>query len=279
MNAAAATRHFGLPAMEETGERMVPETSGKDAFWEHVYRYAFACRFAFGKRILDIACGEGYGSAALQKAGAARVIGVDISDRACSHAREKYGIDARIGGAEQIPLASASVDVVVSFETIEHVPNPRRFLDECARVLAPRGRLIISTPNKDVYPGPRSKPNPYHCSEMTEQEFVAALRSGFSSLQLYTQRPRSAVPWSPRILAAEDIPPIRGLGRLRRSARFRLFPRAVYDPTEAERISIVDVILAGSSKWTQVLNPYAVRRQARWHREESTYFVAVSTRP
>src|ERR1019366_4929606 len=138
-------------------------------FWEHVYRYAFACRFVRGKRVLDIACGEGYGAAALQKAGAARVTGVDISEAACFHARSKYGIDAKLGAAEKIPLGEGSVDVVVSFETIEHIPNPDRFLDECVRVLVPGGRLIISTPNKSIYG--QAVQNPYHWSEMTEEGF------------------------------------------------------------------------------------------------------------
>src|ERR1019366_10458411 len=120
-------------------------------FWEHVYRYAFACRFVRGKRVLDIACGEGYGAAALQKAGAAHVIGVDVSESICLHARSKYGLDARPGTAEQIPLADGSVDVIVSFETIENVPDTGRFLDECVRILVPGGRLIISTPNKGIY--------------------------------------------------------------------------------------------------------------------------------
>jgi SAM-dependent methyltransferase len=278
MNAAAFTHNPGTPALEYTGERMVPEAAERLTFWDHIYRYAFACRFAAGKRILDIACGEGYGSAALAKAGATSVIGVDISVPACSHAREKYGIDARIGNAEQIPLADASVDVVVSFETIEHVPNPRRFLDECARVLTPGGRLIISTPNKHVYGGLISTPNPYHCSEMTEPEFVAALGAQFSMLRLYTQHPLSAAVWSRRIFAAEDIPPIRGLGRLRNSMRFRFFPRAVYDPTEAERKSAVDMILGASRTRPGMVNPYAVRPQRTWAREKPIYLVATAIR-
>src|SRR5690349_799341 len=130
--------------LEPTAERMVPENSDLFTFWEHVYRYAFASRFVSGKRVLDIACGEGYGAAALQKAGAAQVIGVDISEAVCLHARNKYGIDARPGTAEQIPLLDRSIDVIVSFETIEHVPDPHRFLDECVRILVPGGRLIIS---------------------------------------------------------------------------------------------------------------------------------------
>src|SRR5882724_11084792 len=162
---------------DNAGERMVPEVSGGMTFWEHVHRYAFACRFVAGKRVLDIASGEGYGAAALQKAGAAHVIGVDVSESTCSHARNKYLLDARPGTAERIPLPDNSVEIVVSFETIEHVPDPHCFLDECVRVLAPGGRLVISTPNKEIYAGRLGARNQYHCSEMTDEEFASALRA------------------------------------------------------------------------------------------------------
>ena len=160
-----------LPVMEYTGERMVPELTEFDTFWEHIYRYRFASRFVMGRRVLDIACGEGYGAHALSRAGAVSVIGVDVSDEACRHARLKYGLDARCGNAMDIPLPTGSVDVVVSFETIEHVPQPERFLAECRRVLAPEGTLVVSTPNKAVH-AESGHQNPYHCKEMTEEEFA-----------------------------------------------------------------------------------------------------------
>ena len=190
--------HLGSSTLEPTGERMVPESSDLFTFWEHVYRYAFASRFVKGKRVLDIACGEGYGAAALQKAGAAHVIGVDVSESVCLHARRKYGLDARRGTAEQIPLPDGSVEVIVSFETIEHVPEPHRFLDECVRILAPGGRLIISTPDKEVYGKQRDVKNPFHCSEMTQEEFSSSLGSRFRDTRIYTQRPDSAAWWSAR---------------------------------------------------------------------------------
>jgi 2-polyprenyl-3-methyl-5-hydroxy-6-metoxy-1,4-benzoquinol methylase len=153
-----------IPAVldDNSGERMVPELSGGLTFWEHVYRYAFASDFVKGKNVLDIACGEGYGSAVLLRAAAKNVIGIDISESACLHTRQRYGIDARVGSAENIPLPNNSVDIIVSFETVEHVPNPGRFLDECARVLVASGILVISTPNKEVYTGQvgRAEPAP-----------------------------------------------------------------------------------------------------------------------
>ena len=265
--------------LDPTGERMIPESSDCFTFWEHIYRYAFACRFVGNKRVLDIACGEGYGSAALQRAGATQVIGVDISEEVCCHVRAKYGIDARQASAEQIPVADGSIDVIVSFETIEHVPDPRRFLDECVRILIPGGRLIISTPNKGIYGG--DSPNPYHCSEMTEDEFSSTLRATFGKVDFYSQHPHSAAWWSPRSLAA-DVTLWKKLPGLRRalwSAQFRLAPRTVRDPTDAQRSSVIEQILSARRNQYPFLNPYALRPRHAWNREKPTYIVANAVGP
>lgn len=265
---------------DNAGERMVPEVAQQSTFWEHVHRYAFASRFVQEKRVLDIACGEGYGAAALQKAGAIHVIGVDVSELACSHVRSKYGLDARVGSAEQIPLSNGSVDIVVSFETIEHVSNPGRFLDECARVLAPGGRLIISTPDRDVYTGRLGTRNPHHCSEMSQEEFASALSGRFHDINLYTQCPDSAGWWSPRTLICENPPwrYIRGSRRLRRAIQKLLFPQSVNGPTNHQRASAADVILETARSPRRLLNPFVVRPQRRWHCENPVYIVATALR-
>src|ERR1017187_3861818 len=92
--------------MEYTDERMIPEYSDTQTFWDHIHRYRFASKWVKGKRVLDIASGEGYGTFGLLSAGAKSVIGVDIDEEACAHAARKYGIDARVGSAEDIPLES-----------------------------------------------------------------------------------------------------------------------------------------------------------------------------
>lgn len=270
--------HDPSVTLEATIERMIPESCDRFTFWEHVYRYAFACRFAAGNRVLDVACGEGYGAAALRKAGAADVVGVDISEEVCLHARKKYGLDARAGAAENLPLADLSVDLIVSFETIEHVPAPARFLDECTRVLVPHGTLIISTPNKDVYSRPGSPVNRYHCSEMRKEEFLSALRERFRKISLYTQRPYTAGWWGPRIFASDLGPRWPSIARLRRSAQFRFFPNAVYDPTSEQRLSVVNEILGASRSRTTPLNPYAVLPHRKWTLERPFYFIATATR-
>jgi len=264
---------------DNNGERMVPELTPAETFWEHVYRYAFASQYVGGKRILDIACGEGYGSAALMRSGAREVIGVDISADACAHAKKKYGIDARQGSGEQIPLEERSVDVIVSFETIEHVPDPYRFLDECARVLVPGGVLVISTPNKGIYLS-NLAPNPHHCSEMTQEEFSSALRERFRGIEFYTQRPRSAGWWSVRTLAS-DVPPwmrLRPLYLMHRFFRLILVPETLGEPTPKQRTAITDVILRTSRGPRSLLNPYVVRRQRNWTAEKPAYVIATAVR-
>ncbi len=137
--------------MEHTGERMVPEISDPCTFWEHIDRYRFASRWVQNKRVLDIAAGEGYGTRGLLEAGAKHVIGIDIDAEVCEHASKRYGLEVHQGNAEHIPVDDNSVDVVVSFETIEHVPNAERFIQEIFRVLVPGGTVIISTPETDLY--------------------------------------------------------------------------------------------------------------------------------
>ena len=200
-------------------ERMTPDEAHARTFWEHIARYRFAKDFARGKRVLDIACGEGYGAAALAKAGATSVTGVDISRDICRHARRKYGVDACVGNAQAIPLHDRSIDLIVSFETIEHVEAPVTFLDECARVLVPDGTLIVSTPNRPIYSG-KGGQNPFHRLEFNEQEFTDLLVARFRTVQLYTQFPQCAAWWSSRSLAAERSPWLRIKGFWRLSSWF-----------------------------------------------------------
>ena len=107
--------------LEWTGERYLPGIKGSIAL-EHLHRYAMACQFAKGKNVLDIASGEGYGSVMLSKV-AQRVIGIDISKETIIYATERYGtenLDFSVGSCDAIPLKDSSMDLIVSFETIEH---------------------------------------------------------------------------------------------------------------------------------------------------------------
>ncbi len=180
------------PDLTFTGERYLPGIAGEIAH-EHWHRYAFARRFVRGRRTLDVACGEGYGSALLAGA-ASEVTGVDLAAEAVAHARAAYaavaGLRFEEGSATAIPLADASVDAVVSFETIEHLPaaDQPRMLAEIARVLAPQGVLVLSAPNPVEYSQARNYRNPYHPHEPTREEIDAMLARDFPARRWFRQR-------------------------------------------------------------------------------------------
>lgn len=176
--------------MKFTGERYVPTEAGEIRH-EHLHRYAWCARLVQGKDVLDIACGEGYGSAMLARHARA-VTGVDIADSAIQHARTTYrGIPAlafKRGDAAQIPMDDNSVDVVVSFETIEHHDKHREMLSEIRRVLRPDGLLIISSPNRTVYSELAGHHNEFHVKELDFKEFDAVLKEQFDDICYFGQR-------------------------------------------------------------------------------------------
>ena len=133
-------------ALAFDGERFTTSFGGQTAI-EHWHRYLLARELVRDRDVLDVACGEGYGSALLAQT-ARSVVGVDFSATAVAHARASYvqpNLRCLEGNALSIPLDAAAVDVVVSFETLEHFRDHDRFLQEVKRVLRPGGLLLIST--------------------------------------------------------------------------------------------------------------------------------------
>lgn len=176
-----------------TGERFLPSVSGEIAY-EHCHRYAFARRFVAGARVLDAACGEGYGSALLAKV-AASVVAIDIEPQVVIAATARYGAEHRnlrfdTASVTHLPLGDASVDAIVSFETIEHVgaDDQRQMLAEFARVLAPDGRLILSSPNRPEYSDARGYANPFHVKELDRDELAQLLAVHFPACNWFCQR-------------------------------------------------------------------------------------------
>ena len=176
--------------MEFTGERYIPELNGEIQF-EHLNRYFSCLNVVTGKEVLDIACGEGYGSSILAKL-ANSVVGVDIDAESISHASLKYKVQENLkfleGTCSAIPLEDKSVDIVTSFETIEHHDQHDEMMRELTRVLRDDGLLIISSPNRLVYSDQAHYSNPFHVKELYYQEFVDLLNRYFQSVTIYGQR-------------------------------------------------------------------------------------------
>lgn len=180
-----------LPAhqLEWTGERLVTQVSGPIED-EHLHRYFIARDLCREKIVLDVASGEGYGTALLAQT-ALQAIGVELNAESVAHAAQHYqspNLRYVEGNATSLPIDNSSMDVVVSFETLEHFSDQTKFFAEVARVLKPDGTLIISTPDAEVYSGPGVPPNPYHIRELTLTEFQAALCKNFENVAIYRQR-------------------------------------------------------------------------------------------
>jgi O-antigen biosynthesis protein len=176
-----------------TGERFVPGVPGDDPRLraEHLLRYRAARRLAQGRRVLDVACGEGYGAAILADT-AVEVVGLDVSDDVVAHAKKAYGhlpnLDFRVSPATDLPHEDATFDLVVSFETVEHLAEDDQaaFVAEVRRVLRPQGLFVVSTPNRANYAATRAEPNAFHLHELDEAEFLTLLRP-FTIFAMYRQ--------------------------------------------------------------------------------------------
>jgi 2-polyprenyl-3-methyl-5-hydroxy-6-metoxy-1,4-benzoquinol methylase len=128
-----------------------------------------------GLEVADIACGLGYGCRILKQGGAKTVVGIDACPKAVQHARSNHGIDGvrfAVADATQIPLASSSVDVMISFETLEHIPDTTAVLAEFHRILRHKGRLIVSSPNDWGL-------TEHHCHSWTPFELQAEIAAFF----------------------------------------------------------------------------------------------------
>ena len=174
---------------------------------EHRSRYRFAANFVEGRRVLDVASGAGFGLAMLRSAGA-RVIGMDYDADALREVRHlSPGAPLVHADATTLPLRDASLDVVVSFETLEHVPDAEAMVREIRRVLQPDGWLILSTPNRAFGPPELHTNNPFHIREFTADELRALLASYFASVELYGQRPARHYRYVPFLMVEPDSSP------------------------------------------------------------------------
>ena len=175
--------------MEFTGERFIPTEQGRIRL-EHYHRYAMVLDLVEGKAVLDIACGEGYGSVFMADV-AHTVVGVDISEEAIRHASslyERLNLKFCQGSATNLEFQDDSFDLVVSFETIEHLAEQEQMLAEIRRVLRPNGVLVISSPNRPIYSEESGEHNEFHVKELDFQEFDELLRVKFPVIEYFGQR-------------------------------------------------------------------------------------------
>lgn len=175
--------------MQFTGERYIPTEQGQIRL-EHYHRYATVREIVSGRDVLDVACGEGYGSFCLSEK-ARLVVGVDISQEAVGHARVRYAkpnLAFCAGHAAALAFDEDSFDAVISFETIEHLAEQAQMLSEIRRVLRPDGVFVISSPNRPIFSAESDEHNAYHVKELDFLEFNALLTAQFSSIQYFGQR-------------------------------------------------------------------------------------------
>lgn len=178
--------------MDFSGERFIAEKGlGSEIEIEHLQRYQAILSLVKGKTVLDAASGSGYGTNLL--ADTAKIaFGIEISNEALRYSQENFAranLHFFQGSINALPFLDNSFDVVISFETIEHVSEPiqEQFVNEIRRVLRDDGVLIISTPDKHIYSDLPDYSNEFHVKEFYRDEFNKFLSSSFNFVQFYDQ--------------------------------------------------------------------------------------------
>ena len=165
-----------------TGERTVPGVP-EENYWfrRHEAAYQHLLGYCRDAVVLEAGCGEGYGAALLTRA-AQRVVALDYDAATIVHVGRRYPeVTALRGNLAALPVASGGLDVVAALQVIEHLWDQEGFLAECARVLRPGGRVLLTTPNRLTFSPGRDTPlNPFHTRELDPAELVDLLRdAGF----------------------------------------------------------------------------------------------------
>jgi 2-polyprenyl-3-methyl-5-hydroxy-6-metoxy-1,4-benzoquinol methylase len=177
----------GVPPLELTGERTLPDVP-EENYWyrRHLVVYEWIAARVGGLRVVDMACGEGYGSDGLART-AASVVGVDANPEAHEHARLRYRRDNLRFERDMVETFGEDCDAVVFLQTIEHVQDPDAVLEHFKAMLAPGGVAYVSTPNLlTLAPdGAEKSGNPWHVKEYRAEEFRALCGRHFASVELY----------------------------------------------------------------------------------------------
>lgn len=179
----------GVPPLQLTGERTLPDVPAENYWYRrHLAVYEWVAARVTGLRVIDMACGEGYGAATLAGA-AAEVVGVDANPEAFEHARLRYTQPGLRFERAMVEFygSRGSFDAVTFLQTIEHVANPEDVLSHFRELLVPGGTAYVSTPNVlTLAPtGAERSDNPWHLREYRAHEFRALCESVFDDVQIY----------------------------------------------------------------------------------------------
>jgi SAM-dependent methyltransferase len=176
----------GVPPLHLTGERTLPDVP-EENYWyrRHLAVYEWIAARVHGRRVVDLACGEGYGSAVLART-ASSVVGVDANPEAFEHARRKYTAANVTFERDMIETWRGDVDCVVFLQTIEHVQDPDAVLDRLRGLIGPRGVAYVSTPNVlTLAPrGAQRSGNPWHVREYRPAEYRELCERHFAHVDL-----------------------------------------------------------------------------------------------
>ena len=177
-----------VPPLELTGERTLPDVPAENYWYRrHLAVYEWIGARVIGQRVIDMACGEGYGSEVLSRS-ADDVVGVDANPEAHEHARLRYRRQNLRFERAMVELFGepGAADAVVFLQTIEHVEAPAAVLEHCRALLVPGGAAYISTPNVlTLAPAGQAKSdNPWHLKEYRADEFRRLCESVFDSVEL-----------------------------------------------------------------------------------------------
>jgi 2-polyprenyl-3-methyl-5-hydroxy-6-metoxy-1,4-benzoquinol methylase len=182
-----ANQPDGVPPLALTGERTLPDVPAENYWYRrHLVVYEWIAARTLGDRVIDMACGEGYGSEVLAR-GAASVVGVDANPEAHEHARLRYARQNLRFERDLVEAFGEECDAVVFLQTIEHVQNPGEILEHFKALLAPGGVVYVSTPNLLTLapPGAEKSDNPWHLKEYRAHELRALCEAHFSQVELW----------------------------------------------------------------------------------------------
>ena len=176
----------GVPPLPLTGERTLPDLP-EENYWyrRHLVVYEWIAARAGGRRVVDMACGEGYGSATLAGA-ATSVVGVDANPEAHEHARLRYVRPNLRFERDLVESFAEPCDAVVFLQTIEHVQDPGAILEHFRSMLEPGGVAYVSTPNLLTLapPGAEKSDNPWHVREYRAAEFQGLCEAHFDRVEM-----------------------------------------------------------------------------------------------